>query len=552
MTPSAHRVPGPRRVRLLLALAVLLLLLALFPLRRALQLSAAPAAPKDCAPAGPARVRTDAAAVQVRAQPELPWLQKGGTINDASCLNRTSVHGIVDVRTEDDIREALMYAREHGLKVSIAGVRHSMGGQAFAVGALILDMRRFNRIDLDAETRTVTVQSGATWHEIQNVLHPRFAVKAVQSTDIFTVGGSISVNAHGMDHRAGSVGRTICTMRVMLPDGSVRTVSRTQEPQLFQLVVGGYGLFGIILDAELEITDNVVYQSERRVMSHRDFPGVLDRDIAPDDRVGLLYGHLSTSPGTLLEEMLLYTYRRVDAPDAEIPPLGEVGTVRLRRLVFNLSKLGPGWMRIKWLAEKHLEPRLEACPVSRNEAMGQAEGCFVSRNHPMHDSVTYLQNSLPEETDILQEYFIPRSAFVEFVDELRTILRAEQANLLNASVRVVHREDNALSYAPSDDMLAVVLYLNQGTGRADTERMARLTGRLIELCSGVGGRFFLPYQLHYTAEQLERAYPEIRAWFAAKDQVDPETLLTNTFYERFAREFTISSDTAARAAAGAV
>jgi len=42
-------------------------------------------------------------------------------------------------------------------------------------------------------------------------------VKAMQSTDIFTVGGSISVNAHGMDHRAGSVGETVRTMRIMLP-----------------------------------------------------------------------------------------------------------------------------------------------------------------------------------------------------------------------------------------------------------------------------------------------------------------------------------------------
>ena len=69
----------------------------------------------------------------------------------------------------------------------------------------MLDMRGLNAISLDAERRTVTVGAGATWHDIQNAIHPRFAVKAMQSTDIFTVGGSISVNAHGMDHRAGAL-----------------------------------------------------------------------------------------------------------------------------------------------------------------------------------------------------------------------------------------------------------------------------------------------------------------------------------------------------------
>ena len=163
----------------------------------------------------------------------------------------------------------------------------------------------------------------------------------------------------------------------------------------------------------------------------------------------------------------------------------------MRRLVFNLSKQGPLAMRLKWFAEKRLEPLLEGCTVSRNQAMGEGEACLVSRNHPMHDSVPYLQNNLPRETDILHEYFVPQQAFVAFVDGLRRIVREEQAGLLNASVRVVHAEDNALSYAPSDGMFAVVLYLNQSTDAAGNERIKRLTGRLIDLCSDHGGRFFL-------------------------------------------------------------
>lgn len=72
-----------------------------------------------------------------------------------------------------------------------------MGGQAFSPNGLVLDMTGFNAITVNAAARTVTVQAGATWHQIQERLHPVLAIKAIQSTDIFTVGGSISVNAHG-------------------------------------------------------------------------------------------------------------------------------------------------------------------------------------------------------------------------------------------------------------------------------------------------------------------------------------------------------------------
>ena len=52
---------------------------------------------------------------------------------------------------------------------------------------------------------------------------------------------------------------------------------------------------------------------------------------------------------------------------------------------------------------------------------------------------------------------------------------------------------------------------------------------------------FLPYQLHYTAEQLTRSYPEVRAFFEAKRRYDPAELFVNTFYERFGKRPRVSS-----------
>ena len=289
---------------------LLFALIAFVALRKALYYAADPADEKDCPPVAPAGSDPSRPGrIQLAAPASLVWVQRGGTVNDAICLSRTPVYGVVAVREVDDIRAALTFARDNGLKVSVAGVRHSMGGQAFARNALVLDMTRLNRMSLDAQTRTLTAQSGATWHDIQSFLHPRFAVMAMQSTDIFTVGGSIAVNAHGMDHQAGSVGRTIRAMRVMLADGSIQTVSRTDNPRLFNLVVGGYGLFGVILDADLEVTPNVVYRSERRVIRYREFPTVFNDEIGPMPQYGLMYGHLSTAPHSFLDEMLLYTYR---------------------------------------------------------------------------------------------------------------------------------------------------------------------------------------------------------------------------------------------------
>lgn len=462
--------------------------------------------------------------------PSLPWSMKGGTINDASALSQTPIYGMVEVSEEAHVASALAFARANGLKVSMAAVRHSMGGHAFDDHALVLDMRKFNRIEVDAEGRTITVQPGATWHAIQNVLHPRFAVKAMQSTDIFSVGGSISVNAHGMDHQVGSIAGTIRSMRVMLADGSIVACSREENGDLFRHVAGGYGLFGVVLSATLDITDNAVYRTSREIIRSEDFPDFFAREIEPNRNLGLFYGHLSAAPGNFLKDMIVYRYDRVaDQAPADMPPLDEPAGVKLKRLVMNLAKYGSLFQELKWFSEKTLEPEFEACTVPRTAAIAEGEACLVTRNNPMHDSVPYLFNDLAGETDILHEYFIPRAAYDDFIAGARDVLCNQPLPVLNASIRVVHAEDVALSYA-REPAFSLVLYINQSADEAGNAEMRKLTRAMIDLTLQHGGRFFLPYQLHYTGAELLRSYPELPAFLAKKKEYDPGELFTSTFY----------------------
>ncbi|PJE62583.1 FAD-binding oxidoreductase [Candidatus Roizmanbacteria bacterium CG10_big_fil_rev_8_21_14_0_10_39_6] len=463
------------------------------------------------------------------------WVQKGGFINDASCVDKTSIYGIVSITDENDIKDALQFAKANDLKVSLAGAKHSMGGHAFSQGNLVLDMTSFDTVIFDKEKDTVKVQSGATWHEIQEVIHPTHAIMAMQSTDIFTVGGSISVNAHGMDHQAGAVENSIISMRVMLADGSVKTISRTENTELYEHVVGGYGLFAIILEVTLRVVPNDLYKSSREFVDYKEFNSFYVDQIAQKEDVGLTYTHLSTAPGpTFLREGLVYVYTKSNETvrPQEIPPLGEVSSVKLRRLMMNVSKKGDVWQKIRWWSEKYLEPKMESCSISRNDAQVSGEACLVTRNEPMHDSVPYLKNSLKKETDILHEYFIPRDEFVSFIDGMRDIMETQDINLLNASIRVVNAEKGALTYAPVP-AYSVVLYINQDTSEEGHKKMEKVTRDLVDLTVTHHGRFFLPYQLHYTAEQLKSSYPEISEFFRLKEQYDSSGLFTNTWYERY-------------------
>ena len=497
------------------------------------RLAAAPGAPKDLGRVGDLDgtvLANEPPPYVPPHDPTLPWSMKGGELNDASGLSRTPVYGVVAVRSRDDVARALTFAKANKLKIAMAAVRHSMGGHAFDDHALVLDMRGLNSIELDTATKTVRVGAGTTWHDIQNAIHPRFAVKAMQSTDIFSVGGSISVNAHGMDHHAGALDGSIRSLEIMLANGTVTVCSPTLNAELFRYVVGGYGLFGVILSAELEVVDNAVYETSRALIRSDEFPRYFDEHIAGDNGLGLFYGHLSTANGNLLDEMVVYRYDAVDRalPD-DLPPLGEPGMVAVKRFILNLSKYGSAFRSLKWYVEKTLEPKFESCTVPRTAAMAEGEACLVSRNDPMHDSVPYLFNDLKGETDILHEYFFPRSAYPAMIEGARRIMLEHDANLLNASVRVVDAADIALPYA-TEPAFSLVLYINQRTDPQGNAKMRALTRALIDLTLENGGRFFLPYQLHYTAGQLLAAYPELPSFLEAKRQHDPEEVFVSTFY----------------------
>jgi len=528
---QAGRSPHPR-VRLWYARTCLVVLLAVGIVSWD-RYTAAPDAMKDCVVHVRPAVGSWITPVADVAPPH--WLsQRGGTVNDASCLNRTSVYGVVRPRTDDEVREALAFARSEGLSVAVSGTRHSMGGQASHPGALVLDMREMSQVSIDQVGSTVRAGAGATWRDVLEAAHPMgLSVASMPSIDILSVGGTVSVNAHGADFRTGGLASTVRSIRLMLADGTIREIDRSNDPQLFRAVIGGYGLFGVILEVELDAVDNAMYDFRQRTVATASFPELFEKGLVPDDDHRMMYAHLSTSPKTFMSEAIVYTYTRLVEGNETIPPLRQAQDSRVGRLALNLARRGGVAQRIKWAGERHVLPRFRPCKESRNEALRGAEACLVSRNQAMYNDLGLLRNKLTKYTDILQEYFVPPDQLAAFVAEARDVLRDHDAELLSASIRSVQPSDVLLDYAP-EHRLSVVLYLSQQVDQPGNRDMESLTRRLIGIALDHGGSFYLPYQQHYTRADLELAYPGIDDFFALKRAHDPQLRFMNSLYARYA------------------
>jgi len=331
----------------------------------------------------------------------------------------------------------------------------------------------------------------------------------------------LSANAHGVDPQYGPIIETVRSFRLLRPDGSVINVSRTEFPELFRLVIGGYGLFGVILDVTLDVTENVVYKRTSGIIDYRAYPAFFEQHIKGNPKIGLHSAKPSIAPESLLREMVWTTYEKTDERPADIFDLQDEQNIFRNKFLFDLSRSSDWGKSIRWYWQKRLEARVGAVEV-------------VSRNNAMRPTVKFLDHRSPTDTDILQEYFVPMERFVEFIDGLRAIIQKDRISLLSATVRYVPKNTEAyLSYAPQD-MFAIVLYINQGLSEPEKHRATEWTKQLVDLARRHHGTFYLTYQLYPAGAQLRQAYPAFDAFLHEKQRRDPGDMFMNQFYTRYA------------------
>ncbi len=453
-----------------------------------------------------------------------------GFADDASRLNLTKVADVMGVAheaaaAETQIAALLQRAREQHLPVSIAGLRHTMGGHTIAPGGLVIDMRSFNRFELDERTNILHTQAGARWDEIIPYLDVRGrSIEIMQSNNSFTVGGSISANCHGWQPNRPPIVSSVMAMRVMKADGAIVRSSRDENAELFSLVAGGYGLFGIILDVDLRVVPNELYRMRRIVMDADDLPAALQREVMGNDQVGMAYARLCVSPDTdeFLRAAALNVFEQAPCEASEIPRLEAASLTGLKRTVFRGSAGSAYGKQLRWELETLLSDRLSSE--------------YVSRNQLLSDPVELYQNQSASSTDILHEYFVPPARFAEFVGRMRAISPEHGGDLLNVTVRHVLEDHDALLRYADREMLGLVLLFNQQRSDAGEMQMREMTRALIDAAIACDGRYYLPYRLHATKEQFRAAYPQGDEFFALKRKYDPDGVLANQFFVMYGGE----------------
>ncbi|KHK53823.1 FAD-binding protein [Ralstonia sp. A12] len=445
------------------------------------------------------------------------WSTSSGVlINDVTGLNPTWVDRQLAPRTTDDIRQAI--AGWSG-PISIGGARYSMGGQIAAEHSLHLDMRQLNRVvRYDPGSKVVRVQTGMRWRDLQSVIDPDdLSVKIMQSYANFTVGGALSVNAHGRYVGAGPVINSVRAIQLALADGSLVEASRTNNADLFHAAIGGYGAIGVITEAELDLVPNVVMERHVHRMPASRYPAFFREQVRGNSQVVM---HNADLAPPHFDQASAVTWSQTDKPltvrDRLVSP-GQSYKVD-QAVMWGIAKLPGGDMVRKDVVDPL---RYLSHPV-------------VRRNYEASLDVASL-GALAAGGSLyaLQEYFIPIAQFDAFVPRIAAILRSHHAHAINISIRHAPADPGSWLAWAREDVFSFVLYYWQGVSPADQKRVGVWTRALIDAALALGGTYYLPYQLHATPEQFARAYPRALQLLALKARLDPENRFRNRLWDKY-------------------
>ncbi|MFY9554738.1 MAG: FAD-binding oxidoreductase [Blastocatellia bacterium] len=456
-------------------------------------------------------------------------------VNDIhSQLNATRVNRIIKPLSSNDLRATILTARSEGLAVSIAGGRHAMGGQQFGTGSILVDMTGMNHVlSFDAEQGVVEVEAGIEWPQLIDYLvksqngHDRQwgIIQKQTGADRLSIGGALASNVHGRGLKLKPIIDQVDSFTLMNHTGAIVRCSRDENPELFKLAIGGYGLFGIMRSVRLRLWERKKVQRIVEIRESKDIVALFEKRIAD----GYLYGDFQFATDgnrdSFLRRGVFSCYRPVDPATP---------------VTVNPTRFNPeDWARLTYYSHKYKRRVFEAYTkryVATSEqiywADSQLSGAYVDN---YHEELDRKLGAKVKATEMITEIYVPRKSLLSFLEDARIELRKQNANVIYGTIRLIEKDDESFLRWARESFACVIFNLHVTHDANGIENAARAFRGLIDLGIRYGGSYYLTYHRFATKEQVETCYPQFKEFLALKLKHDPDEVFQSDWYRHYRR-----------------
>jgi len=470
-----------------------------------------------------------------------PALASGQSVNDLhSGLNPTRVSEIVRPQSKAQLIKLVQNAIKTGRSFSICGARHAGGGQQFLENHLLLDCTAFNQVlNLDTQKGLLTVDPGARWQDLLTWLHGDYLQEVNRDpgpwtirqrptgTDSLTIGGTVSCNAHGQGLNFKPLIDDIESFSIIAADGKEISVSRSGEHHdLFPLVIGGYGLFGLLTSVTLRLVPTAKYQCQAQPITINDIPAWHAEAIAS----GCQYGSVQICIDESSNDFLLagvankFVEKPRELPSSTRPPLS--------------SK---DWTTLVTTAHTDKSAAWRQFSNSQLTANKAVDWGFRWHSSPYfagyHRAVDKQLKTAAETSEVLTEVYVPMDSLPQFMTLVAADCRANATNIVYSTVRFIAQDRESFLPWAKGSFACVIFNLHTGHRAKEIESVAKALRLIISRAEQLQGSYYLTYHRFAEKSQVLSCYPQFPRMLAEKLKRDPHEVFQSDWYRHYKKMF---------------
>lgn len=417
---------------------------------------------------------------------------------------------------------------------------HAMGGQQFGEGSILFDMTSMNRVlDFDAERGIVEVEGGIEWPQLIEYLNKSQEGREKQwgivqkqtGADRLSIGGALASNVHGRGLKLKPIIDRVESFTLMNHTGENLLCSRDQNSELFRLVIGGYGLFGIVTSVKLRLWERKKVQ---RIVEIRDSKNIMQ---AFEQRIaaGYLYGDFQFATDSDRDSFLRRGVFSCYLPVNAGTPLTEHPT-----------RFHPeDWARLTYYSHKYKRRAFDVYTKRYLATSGQVywadsqlSGAYVDNYHEELDRKLGVK---VKATEMITEIYVPRHSLFDFLEEARLELRKQAANMIYGTIRLIEKDNESFLRWAREPFACVIFNLHVTHDAIGLENAARAFRSLIDLGIKHTGSYYLTYHRFATKQQVEACYPQFSEFLQMKLKYDPDEVFQSEWYRHYKRMFGIGN-----------
>jgi decaprenylphospho-beta-D-ribofuranose 2-oxidase len=439
----------------------------------------------------------------------------------------------------DQCREALAYCRDNGLTVCARGAGRGYGDLALNDGQALLDMSDMNRIlDFDPDTRQITVEAGTRIIDIyQRVHYLQLTLPGSPTESHSSVAGAICANVNGKDGwHHGNFSHQVIRIKLLLANGDTIEVDRSHE--LFNAVVGGIGLLGIMVEVTLQLQEIPSPFVEINRVPAANVDELLDKmEKTQQTHDAAVVWVDAYARGKSVGRSVIHAAKWLDRDDSEADrrKFLEAGFDRLdRHRKFGLAlheRFGPLLSLMLYLQRPAVRwfNRLYYWMGRVAAATGTASNSELFLRFNFEASFTVPPAHLvcgPRGYTVQLNF--PRSEAREAIVEMMEICQSSPYPPVTTILRAHKSDDGLLSFSVDGYSLNFEFHpkkRREADGRAAVDRLVDATVKR-------GGKIHLAKDQVLRPEQFYRVYPRYAELLEVKRRLDPEGLFTSDLARR--------------------